>query len=51
MERYDYREESDTAGNVSAEIDSLSVKQLVLVTCYFKVINKFKNDSLSRACR
>lgn len=31
MERYDFRESSDTAGNVSAEIDSLNVKQLLLV--------------------
>lgn len=42
MERYDFREESDTAGNVSAEIDSLNVKQLVLV---HKAIESIKAET------
>lgn len=42
MERYDYWEESDTAGNVSAEIDGLSIKQLVLV---HKAIESIKAET------
>lgn len=49
MERFDFREDSEAAGNVVAEVDSLSVNQLILLhEAIADIKNKTEADILKQ---